>query len=85
MTTDNFCFCLQNRLIPKGQTGGQRYSDTSPFTIPWFIAKRHIGKAYQAQKKKHSIDIHNTLFSSQFTNVPNKLVCLSQESSFNVV
>jgi hypothetical protein len=32
MTTDNFCFYLQNRLI---QTGGQWYSDTSPFIIPW--------------------------------------------------
>ncbi len=32
MTTDNFCFYLQDRLI---QTGGQQYSDTSPFSIPW--------------------------------------------------
>jgi hypothetical protein len=36
MTTDNFCFYLQNRVTPTGQTGGQRYSDTSPFSIPWF-------------------------------------------------
>ncbi len=35
MTTDNFCFYLQNRLIQTSQTGGQRYSDTSPFSIPW--------------------------------------------------
>ncbi len=35
MTTDNFCFYLQNRLIQTSQTGGQRYSDTSPFIIPW--------------------------------------------------
>jgi hypothetical protein len=35
MTTDNFCFYLQNRLNQTGQTGGQRYSDTSPFSIPW--------------------------------------------------
>ncbi len=34
MTTDNFCFHLQNRLIQTSQTGGQRYSDTSPFSIP---------------------------------------------------
>jgi len=34
MTTDNFCFYLQNRLIQTRQTGGQRYSDTSPFSIP---------------------------------------------------
>jgi hypothetical protein len=30
MTTDNFCFYLQT-----GQTGGQLYSDTSPFSVPW--------------------------------------------------
>jgi hypothetical protein len=34
MTTDNFCFYLQNRLIQTSQTGGQWYSDTSPFRIP---------------------------------------------------
>jgi len=26
---------LQNRLIQTGQTGGQWYSDPSPFSIPW--------------------------------------------------
>ncbi len=36
MTTDNVCFYLQNRLIQTSQTGGQWYSDTSPFSIPWF-------------------------------------------------
>ncbi len=35
MTTDNFCFYLQNRLIQTSQTGGQWYSDTSPFSISW--------------------------------------------------
>jgi hypothetical protein len=34
MTTDNFCFYLQNRLIQTSQKGGQQYSDTSPFSIP---------------------------------------------------
>ena len=28
-------FDLQNRLIQTSQTGGQWYSDTSPFCIPW--------------------------------------------------
>jgi hypothetical protein len=37
MTTDKFCFYLQNRLIQTGQTGGQLYSDTSPFSVPWFV------------------------------------------------
>ncbi len=34
MTTDNFCFYFQNRLIQTSRTGGQQYSDTSPFSIP---------------------------------------------------
>jgi hypothetical protein len=32
--TDNFSFHSQNRLIQSHQTGGQQYSDTSPFGIP---------------------------------------------------
>ncbi len=34
VTTDNFCFYFQNRLIQACQTGGQWYSDTSFFSIP---------------------------------------------------
>ncbi len=34
MTTDNYCFYLENRLIQTSQTGGQHYCDTSPFSIP---------------------------------------------------
>jgi hypothetical protein len=34
MATGKFCFYLQNRLIQTSQTGGQQYSDTSPFSIP---------------------------------------------------
>jgi len=40
MTTDNFCFYLQNRLIQTSQTGGQWYSDTSFFSIPWYFFKK---------------------------------------------
>jgi hypothetical protein len=35
MTTDKFCFYLQNRLIQTSQTGGQLYGDAFPFSIPW--------------------------------------------------
>jgi hypothetical protein len=35
MTINNFRFYLQNRLIQTGQTGGQLYSDTSPFSVSW--------------------------------------------------
>ncbi len=34
MTTDKFCFYLQNRLIQTSQTGGQWYSDASPLVFP---------------------------------------------------
>jgi hypothetical protein len=37
MTTDNCCFYLKNRLIQTSQTGGQRHSDTSLFSIPWLV------------------------------------------------
>jgi hypothetical protein len=36
MATEFFCFYLQNRLIQTSQTGGQWYSDTFPFSIPWY-------------------------------------------------
>ncbi len=42
MTTDIFCFYLQNRRIQTSQTGGQWYSDTSPFSIPWYTPWSNI-------------------------------------------
>jgi hypothetical protein len=42
MTTDNFCFYFKNRLIQSSQTGAQQYSDTSPFSIPWFSIQHSI-------------------------------------------
>ncbi len=33
------CFDLQNPLIQTSQTGGQWYSDTSLFSIPWMQPK----------------------------------------------
>jgi len=47
MTPDNFCFYLRNRLIQTSQTGGQRYSDTSPFSIPWFNHSLNHDLAFQ--------------------------------------
>jgi hypothetical protein len=36
MTTDNlFLFAKQTK------TGGQQYSDTVPFSIPWFVGTKH--------------------------------------------
>jgi hypothetical protein len=51
MTTDNFCFYLKNRLIQTSQTGGQQYSDTSPFSIPWTNALAHFAAASVTKKK----------------------------------
>ncbi len=36
MTTDNFCFYLQNRLIQTSQTGGQWYSPPLEFPGLWY-------------------------------------------------
>jgi len=45
MTTDNFCFYLQNRLTQTSQTGGQWYSDTSLFSIPRSSTKSFVVEA----------------------------------------
>ncbi len=47
MTTDNFCFYLQNRLIQTSQTGGQSYSDTSSFSIPCLMLLNKAGACYE--------------------------------------
>ncbi len=60
MATDNFCFYLQNRLVQTSQTGGQWYSDTSPFSIPWlnhcwFLKfNNHFGKDVIANRRAKS-------------------------------
>ncbi len=51
MTTDNFCFYLQYGLIQTSQTGGQRYSDTSPLSIfPWQRVGYALSHLAQYQK-----------------------------------
>ncbi len=54
MTTDKFCFYLQNRLLKTSQTGGQRCSDTSPFSITWtanWLSMTHIKQFYLCMDK----------------------------------
>jgi hypothetical protein len=59
MTTDNFCFYLQNRLIQTSQTGGQQYSDTSPFSIPWpMTSKKSPTRATDNEKEPKLILNH---------------------------
>jgi hypothetical protein len=44
MTTDNFCFYLQNRPAQTSQTGGQWCSDSFPFSTPWVEQSTHDPK-----------------------------------------
>jgi len=55
MTTDNFCFYLQNRLIQTSQTGGQLYINTSPFSIPC-----HEPLAYDSKSEGLSLSAAGT-------------------------
>jgi len=43
-----FLFYLQNRLIQTSQTGGQWYSDTSPFSFPCFVSCLQLMPEVQA-------------------------------------
>jgi hypothetical protein len=56
MTTDNFWFYLQNRLIQTSQTGGLWYSDTPPFSIP----------CTQHNDTQHN-DIHNKKLNVEYS------------------
>jgi hypothetical protein len=57
MTTDNFCFYLQKRLIQTSHTGGQWYSDTSPFSIldkhSSFYVRILVGRGQKVLKREH--------------------------------
>ncbi len=56
MTTDNFCFYLQNRLFETSQTGGQWYSDIFLFSIPCFSPHDGDKKFYNV-KTRPGLDI----------------------------
>jgi len=65
MTTGNFCFYSQNRLIQTSETGGQWYSDTSPFSIPWLSSMLCVllaDKARSLPKRGAGVIEHNALF-----------------------
>jgi hypothetical protein len=57
MTTDNFCFYLQNTLIQLGQTGGQLYNDTSPFSVPWM---KHFSVSFWQNKLERFFNVTHT-------------------------
>jgi hypothetical protein len=54
MTTHNFYYYSQNRLIQTSQTG-QWYSDTSPFSIPWNEERLECGRALCLQGYTHPL------------------------------
>jgi hypothetical protein len=74
MTTDNFCFYLQNRLIQTSQTGGQQYSDTSPLSIPWLHTTKNAASGILVQVyywvgKSKTQNIKTKLKQKVFTKV----------------
>ncbi len=61
MTSGNFCFYLQNRLIQSSQTGGQPYSD-SPFSIPWVKSPAR----WQRLFREHASTFAHTFWALQW-------------------
>ncbi len=59
MTTDNFYFYLQNRLIQASQTRGQWYSDASSFSMLTAV------KSFVLQSLRLTLDGSHSSFDSQ--------------------
>ncbi len=49
MTTDNFSFYLQNRLIQTSLTGGQWYNDTSRLVFPGLSLSSLFSLVYRSR------------------------------------
>ncbi len=97
MTTDIFCFYLQNRLIQTSQAGGQWYSDTSPFSIPCAMIGHDTNRTNQGV---HAIVLDSVTLSSLvdsfqanlanlnkplLTLLVNKLECLAVASQLQLL
>jgi hypothetical protein len=65
MTADNFSFYLQNRVFQKSQTGGQWYSDTSPFSIPWLKAILKIMNGIKNRSAAVALMIEHSTYKLQ--------------------
>jgi hypothetical protein len=88
MTTDNFCFYLQNRQIQTSQTGGQWYSDTFPLVFPGsthsvtvvlgvtkfltIIVENLVTLCCSAES---GLDVQETTFCSQVSLLNGRLTC----------
>jgi hypothetical protein len=81
MTTEFFCFYLHNRLIQTRQTGGQQYSDTSPFSIPCFSQQDETWAEFSTLEE--AMCVHATylccyqvkLLSLKLKTRPKQLIC----------
>ncbi len=83
MTTDNFCFYLQNRLIQTSQTGGQQYSDASPLSIPWLITVSQSHTHYVSVRRhniQHNDTQHDGIALLSITTLSIMLLCRYAES-----
>jgi len=85
MTTDNFCFYLQNRLIQTSQAGGP------PFSIPWLMVPREKGfitltsgksdrhqsglPTFASLRHQHSVPGRQNLFMASFFKVSLHVQC----------
>jgi hypothetical protein len=78
MTSDNFCFYLQNRLFQTSLTGGQWYSDTSPFSFPWSVCPSKVLIFLSVHLSKNSGCLSALLSLGSSVHLPDPLsVCLS--------
>ncbi len=79
MTTDNFCFYLQNRLIQSSQTGGQWYNDTSPFSIPWWNSNDLHTHQFRILllRLSHNIKLTKPFCATQIRCIENSPNCIS--------
>jgi hypothetical protein len=69
MTTNNFSFYLQTRLMQTSQIGGQWYSDTSPFSIPWVEHSSHHPKVQDSSPCCYDTSFVQVFFSMKLTHL----------------
>ena len=58
MTTNIFCFYLQNRLIQTSQTGGQWYNDTSPLVFPGLSVIFNSPAVWETHSRQGTPQLH---------------------------
>jgi len=77
-----FCFYLQNRLIQTSKMGGQRYSDTSTFTIPWCKARIQSRSCLLCASYSHFAVSTFTWLLPRLSNFSHFKLCPTSEPKF---